>query len=124
MSAAQRFLWIILVASLAGTCGCFSRGEKTANGDSPTPAPPDRDGLLITPAASPAGRVASVNLQGRFVVLSFPIGQVPPPDTRLNVYRGGLKVGELKVGDRQLDNLVVADITAGTAQVDDEARAE
>lgn len=68
------------------------------------------------------GRVASVNLNGRFVVLSYPIGGLPPADHRLNVYRAGLKVGELKVSRGQLDNLAVADIVAGECRVGDEVR--
>ena len=68
------------------------------------------------------GRVASVNLNGRFVVLSYPIGGLPPVDRRLNVYRAGLKVGELKVNRWQLDNLAVADIVAGECRVGDETR--
>lgn len=41
---------------------------------------------------------------------------------RLNVYRNGLKVGELKVTGPQRDNNTVADIVAGECQVGDEVR--
>ena len=70
------------------------------------------------------GRVATVNEQGRFVVLRFSPGAVPRPGSRLDVFRGGLKVGELKVSNWERDNYVVADIVAGEAQVNDEAKGE
>ena len=57
------------------------------------------------------------------MVLSFPIGAVPAVDSRLNVYRGGLKVGELKVTPPQQNNFTAADIIAGECQIGDEVRA-
>jgi hypothetical protein len=63
-----------------------------------------------------------VNSNGRFVVLSYPLGALPAVERRLNVYRGGLKVGEVRVSHWQLDNLAVADILAGECRVGDEAR--
>jgi len=70
------------------------------------------------------GRVASANEQARFVVLTFPIGAVPPRDRRLIAYRNGLKVGELKVTRWQIDNNAVADILTGECRVGDEVRQE
>ena len=43
-------------------------------------------------------------------------------DQRLDVYRGGLKVGELLVTGPQQGDSTVADITAGEAQKGDEVR--
>ena len=43
-------------------------------------------------------------------------------EQRLNLYRNGLKAGEIKVTGPQLDENVVADIVAGDAQLGDEAR--
>jgi hypothetical protein len=40
----------------------------------------------------------------------------------MNVYRRGLKVGEVKVTGPQRDDNIVADITAGEAAVGDEVR--
>jgi len=70
------------------------------------------------------GRVASVNAPGRFVVLTFPLGSMPALEKRLNVYRRGLKVGELKVSGPQLDVNIDADIIAGECQPGDEVREE
>jgi len=68
------------------------------------------------------GKVVRFNSEGRFVVLNFPIGHLPGVDQRLNVYRQGLKVGEVKVTGPQRDDNTVADIVAGEAQVGDEVR--
>jgi len=66
--------------------------------------------------------VVSVNPTARFVVLTFPIGALPGLEKRLNVYRGGLKVGEIKITGPQRDNNTVADIVTGECQIGDEVR--
>ena len=77
----------------------------------------------VTPALSTVyGRVAHVNAADRFVVLTYPIGRVPPINKRLSVYREGMKIGELKVTGPQQDPNTVADITAGEAHAGDEVR--
>jgi len=58
----------------------------------------------------------------RFVVLNFPVGRLPVIDQRLNVYRGGLKVGEVKVTGPQYDDNVVADLVAGDSEIGDQVR--
>jgi len=78
--------------------------------------------LIITPSNPLMGRVSAANLNLKFVVLTFPIGAIPGKDERLNIYRQGLKVGEVKVTGPQQDNNTVADLIAGNAQVGDEAR--
>ena len=65
-----------------------------------------------------------VNGSARFVVMTFPLGGVPDNGRRLNLYRNGLKVAEVKVTGPQRDNNTVADIILGEAQVNDEARAD
>ena len=120
MNARHRILFLVLAGVVLAGAGCFSRRDTTGTAAS-TNALPRGEDLIITPAASPVGRVASVNLQGRFVVLSFPLGQVPSNETRLNLYRAGAKVGELRVTGPQHDTLTVADITTGSAREGDEA---
>jgi hypothetical protein len=80
--------------------------------------------LTVSPAtsASPAGRVARVNSGGGFVILTYPLGKLPPLGKHLGVYRNGMKVGELKVCEPQYQQNTAADITAGEAQAGDEAR--
>ena len=103
--------------------GCFWRGDKPQPAVSVRPAG-GQTNLVIAPARSTVGHVASVNEQAKIVVVDFPIGQVPPDGTRLSVFRAGQKVGEVKMSEWTADNLRVGDILAGTVQKDDEVRAE
>jgi len=47
---------------------------------------------------------------------------MPKGGQTLFAYRGGLKVGELKISGEQRDNYIVADIVSGDAQPGDDAR--
>lgn len=96
--------------------GCASR-KQNASVSVPKGATP-----IITPDASLTATVVSYNSTGRFVVLSFPFGRMPNVDQVFFLYRGGLKVGEVKIDTWRRDNLVVADLTAGDAQAGDEVR--
>jgi hypothetical protein len=78
--------------------------------------------LIVTPDGAPAGTVELVNTIGRFVTLRFPLGRMPVVEQRLNLYRRGLKVGEVKVTGPQREDRIVADLVAGEAKVGDEAR--
>lgn len=78
----------------------------------------------MTPDTILVGKVAKVNVDGGFVVITFPIGHLPTLDQRLSIYRGGLKVGEVRVTGPQLDDNVVGDIAAGEAKAGDEARSQ
>jgi hypothetical protein len=97
----------------------------------PTPPPPAREqkkapakktDLIVTPAKALNGKVATYNDVGRFVVLDFPNGRLPAVEQRMFVYRGGLKVGEVKINSWQRDHYVVADLASGEAQSGDEVR--
>ena len=94
----------------------------TATSTSGTPKP--NPNITVTAGHVTSGRVASVNVPGRFVVLTFPLGTIPPLEKRLNIYRGGLKVGEVKVTGPQLDINIDADIVAGECRIGDEVRDE
>lgn len=77
---------------------------------------------IVTPDNSLTAKVVSYNSVGRFVVLSFPVGQMPEIGQSFFLYRGGLKVGEVKITGPQRDNDTVADLVTGDAQVGDEVR--
>lgn len=115
----MRFLAGLVVGAmlLAGCAGSKRNAlpSSSTSGDKATR-------LIITPDGMPIGRVVFFNEQGRFVVLQFPVGQMPKLETRLNVYRGGLKVGEIKVSGPQSNDNIIADILNGEALVGDEAR--
>ena len=107
-----------------GLSGCASK--KLAE---PVFLPPPRAGTsgtnetrIVTPENALVGKVAVVNLAARFVVLNFPLGRMAAVDQRFDVYRQGLKVGELKVTGPQREDNIVADLVAGEAQAGDEAR--
>ena len=78
--------------------------------------------IIVTPETGLLGKVVKVNPEGAFVVLNFPIGHLPAGEQRLNVYRLGLKVGEIRVTGPQQDDNVVADIVAGEAREGDDVR--
>jgi hypothetical protein len=75
---------------------------------------------VVTAGRGAIGRVKSVNASARFVVISYTVGTAPSLDQRLNAYRNGLKVAELKVTGPTRDTHTVADILAGECQVGDE----
>lgn len=119
----ERYRPALLTAVLAlALISCRTRAPKetAAAAPPPTAAGTNQTSLLVAPTAS--GKVASVNQQGRFVVLSFPIGQVPAANTRMVVYRGDAKTGEVKITGPTQDNLTVADIVMGSVQENDEVR--
>ena len=89
------------------------------------PPPKKPSTPIVTPAQGRAGRIASVHSTSQFVVITFPVGiPLPPAERRLNVYRAGLKVAEVKVNALSIDVNTVADIVAGECEVGDEVREE
>jgi hypothetical protein len=87
-----------------------------------TTSAPRAPKMIVTPDNSLAATVVSYNEAGRFVVLGFPVGQMPRPGQGLFLYRRGLKAGEIKITGPQRDNNIVADIVTGDAQAGDEVR--
>ena len=88
----------------------------------PRPARRRCSAAIVTPDNSLTARVVSYNASGRFVVLGFPVGQMPKPDQSLYLYRDGMKVGEVKITGPQRENNIVADLVTGEVQVGDEVR--
>ena len=112
-------LWVVLQA------GCSS--PPAANQPAkPQPVPAGKPSRPTQPEPVPdasfAGTVILANPAARTVVLSCPIGRVPPLGTRLALYREGLKVGEIKVTGPRMDFNIVADVVEGEARVQDTAR--
>jgi hypothetical protein len=58
------------------------------------------------------------------VVLNFPLGKMAAVGQSLDLYRRGLKVGEVKVTGPQRDDNVVADLVTGDAEAGDETRSQ
>ncbi|MCX8156056.1 MAG: hypothetical protein N3J91_06390 [Verrucomicrobiae bacterium] len=120
----MRIVVFMLVAALAlGAGGCRKRTtDVPAGGPGKTRPARGQKGPVVTPDLALQGRVAMVNPQARTVVLSFPLGWLPALERRLNVYRKGLKVGEVKVTGPQMDTNIAADLVVGEAAVGDEVR--
>ncbi len=117
----------LALAVLLPGCGSTGKAAKARPLEARAIRPPrgtNQQDLVIAPATSAGGRVASVNAKGRFVVIVFPIGQVPAAGTRMSVFHGEARTGEVRVDQRTLDNLVVADLLSGGALENDEVRAE
>ena len=110
----------IVIGSL---CALLFSGCSTLWPSKPLPAKtevPVETGSVIVDT----GKVVRVSLVARFVVMTFPIGIVPAIDRRLNVYRKGVKVAEIKVTGPQRDTDTVGDILSGNVEVNDEVRVE
>ena len=105
--------WLVAGILLSG---CASSKQKTSA------SVPAASSLIVTPDASLAAKVAAYNAAGRFVVLSFPFGQMPGMGQSLFLYHDGLKAGEVKISGPQRDNNIVADVVTGEAQAGDEVR--
>jgi len=128
----MRFLLVFVLLGCFAVSGCAGRKHKArqpaVSGDAAfAPLTPDvtttnSQKVVVTPENALVGRVATVNGVARFVVLTFPPGRLPALEQRLNLYRKGLKVGEVKVTGPQTDENIVADIVAGDAEVTDEVR--
>lgn len=68
------------------------------------------------------GRIASVNENLRFVVIDFTNSRRPTIEERLDVYRVGEKVAEIKVSGPYRNTTVAADIVAGEVRYGDEVK--
>lgn len=101
--------------------GCATSGKTNHEAAQAAEAQPWRQRLMATPDANLlVGSVALYNAPGRFVVLDFPIGKMPAPETMMFVYRRGLKVGEVRITGPERDNKTVGDLIVGEAQKGDE----
>jgi hypothetical protein len=112
--------WLLMILGWSG-CARRSSGEwpQRVPTETSSKAPP----VIVTPTHSRLGRISSVNSSARYVVITYPVGvPLPAVEQRLNVYRAGLKVGEVKVSKEQVDVNTVADIVAGEGKVGDEVR--
>lgn len=129
-TASMRHLFgLAILPALLLLSGCFwkkSQPVSTQPASNPavahTNAVSNGNKLIVTQAEGLNGHVSSVNASLRFVVLTFPIGQMPEVNQHLNLYRHGLKVGEVNVTGPQREDSIVADMITGDSEVGDEAR--
>ncbi|MGH7942372.1 MAG: hypothetical protein ACREFR_14995 [Limisphaerales bacterium] len=102
--------------------GCASHSRPRHQSPPPTSVSTTPHEPIVTPDTSFQAKVVRYNSVGRFVVLNFPIGQMPQVGQTLGVYRAGLKVGEVKITGPQRDDDIVADLTTGAAEAGDNVR--
>jgi hypothetical protein len=107
---------IVFLCLLLAMTGCFLHRKPAAVARQTAP--------VVTPDFKATGKIVMFNDQAQFAIVNFPIGVLPKSDTRLGIYRKGLKVGELRATAEQKDANVVADLMTGSAQDGDEVREE
>jgi len=111
---------MLCLAFLLGSC----TNPKPPENYLPSPTRMTAPKTYVTPDLRTVGRVELVNSVGRFVVLSFPAGRVPPAGQHWRIVHLGLKVGSVTISGPQREVDTVADMVEGTANVGDEATAE
>ena len=104
--------------------GCWHKDKPVPRENAFTIRAGGTTNSLMTPATSPVGRIARINKEGNFAVISFPIGQLPANGTVLGVYHAGTKSGQIRISGPAKENLTVGDFIAGSGQEDDEVRVE
>ena len=117
----MNWLLLLLIAALA-SCARMQQAAPGAGSSADGSGTTNTPKLIVTPSSVVAGTASLVNANARYVVVSYPLGVLPEIGCRLNVYRNGLKVGELRISGPQRDVNTVADILAGEVQVGDEVR--
>lgn len=114
----------LAIAFSLSACASRQPSESSSQSfpDGQTPASTAPNGAIVTPARPKTGRITLVNASARHVVVTFSLGQLPARESRLFVYRDGLKVAEVRITEFSRDINAVADIVAGECQVGDEVR--
>jgi len=138
-TAAMKFsAFISLLAAGLLAAGCISHKPKPAPATKPTVASPNVNipyvpqatqqsvvpPQIVTPANPLTATVVLYNPTAQFVVLNFPVGQIPALNQTMYLYRAGMKVGEVKISGPQSGENIVADLVTGDAQVGDEVRTQ
>lgn len=117
--AAGRVLMFVGMAICLGVASACRTGPVRPPKSAPIAAP-NKPHFAALDAS--VGRVVTVNLPLRFVVVDFSLSRMPQPGDRLELTRAGIVVGGLKTGFHSRANTLVADILTGTPEVGDEAR--
>jgi chromosome segregation ATPase len=83
-----------------------------------------REGSQLRSAMEPSygGTVTLLKSKGNFAILKFPQGRIPPPRTKLDVFRDGILVGTVQITNPVKPPLASADIISGSLRIGDEVR--
>ena len=109
-----------------GICFILAGCSHTKPGDAKSGAVNKSGPVVPTSAPSNAvvGKVARVNTELRFVVVDFSLKPLPPIGNKMNIYRNGQKVGELKIAGPSDGGNIAADLILGQTQPGDTVRAD
>jgi len=113
VSAAVTRAMVLSVATVL-VAGCLGSGA--------TPKTLGAAQLEPVPLETSGGKISSVNSELGFVVVDFASQTMPAVGTRLNVYRGHIRVGAVRITEPVRVPLATADILEGDVRVGDEAR--
>jgi len=94
-SAMTKLLLICVLILAAALPGCGWTKRQFTGSTSPAPIAKSVEPsakVIVTPDVSLAAKVILVNLEGRYVILNFPSGELPRLQQTLFLYRDGLKM--------------------------------
>jgi hypothetical protein len=114
--------FVCLLLGVVCLAGCMSPKNDVKPIAGAPAAKNAHEKIVVTQEPTLVGTVARVNESPRFAVLNFPVGTLPGIGQHLNIYRHGLKIGEVRITGPQLDENIIADVTDGGAQVGDTVR--
>ena len=103
-----------IALSLALVCVIGCAGQR--------PAPPPATSSKIISLNGPGAKITQLNAQHKFVVLDFTSRVMPAIGTKLPVFRGKQRVGEIQITEPVRARFATADILEGDVRVGDEAR--
>ena len=81
-----------------------------------------RTPVKVIPVNPIQGKVVLLKTDLNYVIIDFSLGRLPSPEQKLNVYRGGQKVGQVRISGQSVSVNFAADIVAGEAKVGDEVK--
>ena len=111
--------FLIAAVSLSGCA--WMKPLASCRQTQPAPAPAAST-TIVTPDDSLAAKVICGQHRGPVCGSEFSEGQMPKLEQHLFLYRGGLKVAEVKTVGPQEDTSIVADILSGDARMGDIVR--
>lgn len=115
------FVCALLCVALLGACAHSpSRSSFEAVGKAAEAR--SREKPIITPITGLQGTVTRVNLVAQFAVVTFATAPLPEAGRVLSVYRGGLKVGQIRITPPAPVMLNVTGDITGDVKVGDEVR--
>jgi hypothetical protein len=115
----MRLVILALGVGTALVTGCQNLPPPEVIPPAEPPAAPIR---LTQPLDGVVGRVLTVNMRLRFVVLDYSLNTLPRIGDRLELWRDGNRVGLLKVTGPIRNATAVADIVEGEPQPGDQTR--